>query len=134
MSAAYITREGAVVQLDGRAGSQLVITAADVSDAEKLARLLQDALRDVAELKRRWKPRVRYFRDIALDATSSKQFPLEHGFNGRVNFEVAHWVPALVGFAPQIEPDATPGAQTANRLVLISSVQGTATIRVEEAG
>lgn len=132
MSAAYVTREGDTTSLDGRAPNPSVVTAEDVQDPEKLARLLEDAHRKIQALERRWNPRVLYFRDLVVDNTLTTQFPLEHKFGGRVNFDVVHWQPANPGDVPQIEPDAS--ATTADTLVLISGAIGTATIRVEEAG
>lgn len=130
MSAAY-TDGSTVTQLDGKAAPDLVVTAEDVKDSEKLARMLQGALKDLAELKRRWNPRVMYFRDLAVTATTTTIIRLEHGFGGRVNWEIVRWDANVAATAPRIDEDSSTDA---NALCLVSGVAGTVTIRVEAAG
>lgn len=126
-----IVNDGRVRQLDARADTPVVVTAADVTDAEKLSRMLQQALRDVEDMKRRWNPRVVYFQDLAVTATTTTVIRLEHGFGGRVNWEVSRWDASVAGTGVRIEEhaDTDNGA-----LCLVSGAAGTVTIRVEEAG
>lgn len=129
MSAAIVENTGTVRQLDARAGEQINVTSADVKDAEKLARLLQQALRENAELRRRWAPRELYFRDQALPASGSVR--LTHNFRGLVNWAVVRWSPTAAGAMPVL---AQTNGTDADALVLTSGAAGTATIRVWEAG
>lgn len=131
VSAAIIERSGEVRQLDTRAGEQINVTSEDVKDPEKLARLLQQALRENAENRRRWAPRELYFRDQAVTATTATKIRLSHGFDGKVNWTVVRWDGSAAGSSYGIDEHADTDANT---LVLVSSVAGTATIRVWEAG
>ena len=131
MSAAIVENDGSVRQLDTRAGEQINVTSEDVKDVEKLARLLQQALRENAELRRRWAPRELYFRDQAVTATTTTKIRLTHNFGGKVNWTVARWDGSAAGASYGIDEHADTDANT---LVLVSSVAGTATIRVWEAG
>lgn len=131
MSAAIIESDGEVRQLDSRASAQIVITSDDVKDAERLARLLQQALRENAELRRRWMPRELYFRDQAVTATNTTKIRLVHNFGGKVNWAVVRWDGSAAGSSYGIDEHTDTDANT---LVVVSSVAGTATIRVWEAG
>lgn len=129
MSAAYFAN-GKMVQLDSKADTDVVVTPEDVKDPEKLARLLQQALRENAEERRAWKPRRIWFRDISVTTLGS--YRLEHRFGGRVNYHVERWVPASTGDAPLLE--VVEAQSDANVLTLFASSDGTVTIYVEEAG
>lgn len=131
MPAAIVQSDGLVRQLDTRAGEPIVVTSEDVKDPEKLARLLQQALRENAELRRRYAPRVLYFRDQAVTATTTTPIRLTHNFNGKVNWSVVRWGGSAAGSSYGLDEHADTDANT---LVLVSGVAGTATIRVEEAG
>jgi hypothetical protein len=131
MPSAIVQSDGLVRQLDARAGEPIVVTSEDVKDAEKLARLLQQALRENAELRRRWAPRELYFRDQAVTATTATKIRLTHNFNGKVNWAVVRWDGNAAGSSYGIDEHADTDANT---LVIVSSVAGTATIRVWEAG
>ena len=131
MPAAIVQNDGVIRQLDTRAGEPIVVTSDDVKDVEKLARLLQQALRENAEIRRRWAPRELFFRDQAVTATNTTKIRLTHNFNGKVNWAVVRWDGSAAGSSYGIDEHADTDANT---LVLVSSVAGTATIRVEEAG
>jgi hypothetical protein len=130
LSAAKVSESGVVTSLDGRAEPDEVITENDVQDAAKLARALSAMSKAIAALKRAWAPRTIDFEDV-LVATSGAAVHLAHGF-GRVRWWVIDWVPTSPGTVAPIlfKSDAT----TEQTLVLLSYVDGTATIRVEEAG
>lgn len=131
MPAALVASDGIVRQLDTRAGEQINVTAKDVEDPKNLARLLQQALRENAELRRRWAPRELYFRDQTLTTTVATKIRLTHGFRGLVNWAVVRWDASSPGAAPALDQHADTDENT---LVLVSTVAGTATIRVWEAG
>lgn len=128
VSVAIVKQDGTARQLDRRAQTDEVVAEQDVQDAPKLTKLLIRMLRDTASLRRRWWPRRIDFEDVALDATGSKLFQLRHGFGGRVRWWIVEWNGAA---APNTRRHADT---TADTLVLLSTVAGTATIRVEEAG
>lgn len=131
MPAAIVHNDGVIRQLDTRAGEPIVVTSDDVKDMEKLARLLQQALRENAEIRRRWAPRELFFRDQAVTATTTTKIRLTHNFNGKVNWAVVRWDGSAAGSSFGIDEHADTDANT---LVLVSSVAGTATVRVWEAG
>jgi hypothetical protein len=131
MPSAIVQSDGLVRQLDARAGEPIVVTSEDVKDVEKLARMLQDTRRELAELRRRWAPRELYFRDQAVTATNTTKIRLTHNFNGKVNWAVVRWDGSAAGSSYGIDEHADTDANT---LVVVSSVAGTATIRVWEAG
>lgn len=128
MSAIVSALTGKIRQLDGRAAPEDVLTAKDVSDPEKLARLLGKVISDVAALRRRFAPRRLDFQDLTLDATGTAKFRLEHRFGGAVRYWVVGWNGAA---APNIRQHADT---TNDVLVITSTSAGTATVRVEEAG
>ncbi len=126
MSRAKILRDRKVVQLDRPAQARQTITAEDVQDPEKLARILNELRGGLDEERRAFKPRVLDFEDIAFDATGVTKYRFDHNFNGRIRW----WV---------VEQDDNPSlsehsSSTANTLVLVSSFNTTCTIRIEEAG
>lgn len=131
MSAAYATNSGQVVQLDAKSSPEEVLTPEDAADPEKLSKLLMRALKDIADLKRRWNPRVMYFRDIAVTATATTKVNFEHGFAGRVNWAVYKWDANVAGTPASVEEDPSTDANT---LVLVSGAAGIITLRVEESG
>lgn len=126
MSAAIVESDGVVRQLDKRAGEPIVVTSDDVKDAEKLARLLQQALRENAEERRHWRPRQLYFRDQVVDGTGTTKYRLTHNFNGRVEY--------FAGRATDYPRLKVHDETDANTLVLVSGTACTVTILVEEAG
>lgn len=130
MSSAKIA--GSTVKaLDGRAEPDEVITEKDVQDPAKLARALSAMAKDIAAQKRNWSPRRIDFEDV-LVATTGTPVRLGHGF-GRVRWWVIDWVPTSPGtVAPILFRDVA--ATDDKTLVLLSYVDGIATIRVEEAG
>jgi hypothetical protein len=126
MSGAVVNADGGVRQLDARADAPICITAEDVKDAEKLARLLQQALRENAEMRRRHVPVWRDFEDVEI-ASGSYSFP--HGFRGRVRWWIADWRPGTPGDALVIERSEDT---TNDTLILLSDCSGTVTVRIEE--
>jgi hypothetical protein len=131
VSTAVVESDGEVRQLDGKAGTPIVVTAEDVQDPAKLARMLQTAMRELAELRRRYNPRVTYLRDVAVTNTGAVLYRFAHGFGGRVNWYVAQWDPASVGTEVRLDQHADTDANT---LVLVSGASGRVTVKVEEAG
>jgi hypothetical protein len=131
MSAAVIDNDGRVRRLDARAGEDIVVTSRDVTDMERLARMVQDLKRDVAALKRAWRPARVYFRDVALPASGTVR--LEHGLGGKVYWWVVDWdSTGAAAESPRLDRVATQDDK--NHIVLQSQRVGTATICVEEAG
>lgn len=133
VSAAKVESDGAVTILDGRAEQDEAITAEDVKDAEKLARLLARALSSIAALKRAWVPRRVYFHDVSTSGTAGVPVShhLEHGLGGRVNWWTVDWdlygdLEPILGRDDALTTDTT--------LVLTSYAAGTMTICVEAAG
>lgn len=123
---------GRMTQLDGKATADEVVTVEDVKDAEKLARRLQKAYADIAELKRRWNPRRIYFYDVAVDNTGTTQYQFAHNFSSRVNWWAVDWQSTVVaGNQCTLERHS---ATTDNTLVLVSGIAGTVSLCVEEAG
>lgn len=129
MSAAKVTSGGVISTLDGRAPSDIVITAQDVADPERLARMVQEQARKLAVLERRWNPKTLDFEGYAV--TSGDTLRLEHGFGGRVRWWVIEWIPTTPGDAALFDQDASTGS---NVLALDVGNSGTVTIRVEAAG
>lgn len=128
MSSARIDSAGKVTTLDGKAEPDEVITEADVQDPAKLARRLGAMAKDLAMLRRAWAPRRLDFDEQTITAAGNT-ISLEHGFGGRVRW----WV---VSSTTESLAGENATLTTANTLVLNASslVDGTCTIRVEEAG
>ena len=126
---AIIPRSGPVRQLDRKAEPDEQVTTEQAKDPERVSRLLMSILRDLAQLKRRWAPRRIDFEDRTVDATGTALHRFSHNFAGRVRWWVVDWQ-ASSG-APSLRRHASSDENT---LVLVSSVAGTASIRVEEAG
>ena len=131
MSAAKVDPDGIMETLDGKAGPPEVVTSADVADPEKLARRLQQAYSDIAELKRRYNPKVVYHWDRVVDDTTTTKFRFEHGL-GRINWYIVRWkTTSGSGTPPYLDEH---GDTDADALVLISGNAGTVSIRIEGAG
>lgn len=119
---------GVLRKLDRPAEPNDQITPDNVQDPDKLSRLIMGIARDVAGLKRRFAPRHIDFEDRTVDATGTTKYRFDHGFTGRVRWWPVDWTGAA---APALssDPDTKEGS-----LVLISYVEGTVSVRVEEAG
>jgi hypothetical protein len=132
MSAARF-ENGRMVQLDRKAEARQVLTADDVKDPERLARILNELRSNVDEERRRFKPSRIYFPGVPIAASTKYRFA--HRFGGRVNWWVVSWKPTNVAANPYAEffLDSTTDD---NVLVLLSSAVtvGTLTLLVEEAG
>ncbi len=128
---ANITSDGLIRQLDGRAEPDENITEQDVQDAPKLSKLLLRMLRDVAAMRRRWRPHRIDFEDIAVDDTGTTKYRLEHHLGGKVRWWVVDWQSTAGAAMFEVERhDDTDD----NTLVFVSMAEGTMTVRVEEAG
>jgi len=105
------------------------VTAEQASDAPRAARLFMRLLRDIATLRRRWSPLRVDHEDRVVDATGTTliRFPHELGTSS-VRYWAVRWSGAT---APCLRVDASSDART---LVLTSTVAGTVTLRIEEAG
>jgi len=121
-------RTGRFKTLDRIPETPTPLTEPDVQDAPTLTRLIVGLLRDVARILGGWRPRRIDFFNVALDDTGTTLFRLEHRFGGAVRFWVVDWDGAD---PPNVRKDATT---TDKVLVVTSTSEGTATIRVEEAG
>jgi hypothetical protein len=126
---ARVASTGKVYQLDRQATPDEVVTAEDVKDADKLARMLARLLREVSDIKRRWWPRSRDYEDKAV--VSGTPLRLGHGFNARVRWWVVDWVPTTPGDVPVFEKSTSTDLKT---LVLDVGNSGTVSVRVEVAG
>lgn len=129
MSAAIVRRGGTIDRLDGRAASDVNITAKDVEDPERLARLVQEQARRVSDIDGRWRPERVDHEDRAV--VSGTPLRLEHGFGGRVRWWIVDWQPTTPGDAALFE--RASGTDT-NTLVLNVGNSGTVSVRVERAG
>ncbi len=125
---AVVERSGVMRPLDRKAEPTERVTKEQVSDPDRLSRLIQGVMRDVSDLKRPWAPRTIDHQDVSVDNTGTTLYRLPHGFGGRVNWYVVDWTGAA---GPQLSKDT---ATDNNTLVLVSYVTGTASIRIEEAG
>lgn len=126
---ANIPNGGQPRQLDRQAEPDEQVTEDQVQDPPRLARLLMAILRELALLKRRFWPRRIDHEDREVDATGTTLFRFHHGFGGRVRWWVVDW-DASSG-APALRKDSSSDNNT---LVLVSDVEGTMTLRIEEAG
>ena len=115
--------------LDGSGGPPNVITESDVQDPATLARYLAEHDADLAKLKRPWQPRRIDFEDRAVDSSGTTPHRFAHSFGGRVRWWVVDW--DNVTFPPVL---ARHSSTDSNTLVLVSTIPGTLTLRVEEAG
>lgn len=128
ITAAVVDRAQRVRSLVQPKGTDRQVTEAQVQDPQTLARLLQGALRDIAELSRRPCPRRIDFEDVEVNGDGVTLYYFPHGFAGRVRWWAVDYVggPALL----HRSEDAT----TDDTLALLSEIAGTVTIRVEEVG
>lgn len=125
---AIIAPGAPIRQLDLKPQPDQQITTADAADPERLSRVIQSILRNVATLRRRWAPAFIDYRDITVDATGTARFAFPHGFGQAVNYWPVKWSGAA---APNLRVDATSDANT---LYLTSTSAGLVTVRVEIAG
>lgn len=130
MSSARIASDGAVTVLDGRSEPDEIISTPDIEDPVKLARRLAVMSKDIAGLRREWRPSLLDFEDTPV-STAGAAVQLQHSFGGRVRWWVVDWECAS-NAAPILRKDDS--STTSDTLVLKSYVAGTATIRVESAG
>lgn len=127
---ANIAQDGTVRQLDRPAEPDENIVEKDVTDTERLVRLLMRIMRELTDLRRRWWPRRIDFEDVAVDDTNTTKYRLQHNFNGRARWWVVDWQSSAGGgfwLDRHSDSDETT-------LVVTSGVVGVVTIRVEEAG
>lgn len=135
MSWAVVDSDGAVKQLDARPTAEPRITAADVADAEKLARIIQGLREDVRELQRGYRPDVVEFRDVAITAGAFVRLAHNLGTT-RVNVHEVRWVPKSTASNWECHLLLDTSKSDDNVAVLLASsvTAGTATIRIERAG
>lgn len=122
-------------QLTPRTSADEVVTEDDVQQPPKLARLLGKVLRELAALRRAWRPREVYFEDYP--ATDGGTIRLEHRLGGRVRWCLVDFVRGGTGtssFNDEVAFNKDDASTTSNVLVLNSRVVGTASFRVWEAG
>lgn len=127
---ANIDSDGRVRQLDRRAEPDEQVQEDEVKDPPRLVRLIMRMLRDIALLKRRWRPRRIDFEDVRVTGGGGDTFRFAHGFGGRVRWWVVDWQSTSAeppGFDRDVSSDD-------NTLALVSYAAGIVTIRVEEAG
>lgn len=130
LGCAKVSSDGKVTQLGPKPAGDVRLTGADVIDPPTLARTIERLINGVATLRARWYPRRIDFEDVPV-ASGSVLVYLAHGFNGRVRWWVVDWQSTLANKTPVLTRDASTDANT---LVLVSNIDGVATIRVEEAG
>lgn len=116
--------------LDARAQPEEVVADTDVSEVPKLTRLLTRILRDVADLKRRFAPRVHTYINLDVDNTGTTVYRLAHRFGGPVAWSPVEWVTSSAA-GPSLEEHASGDKDT---LAIVSHVAGRVAIRVEELG
>lgn len=118
--------------LDGKTEPEETITAADVSDSQKLARLLTRVVKALASQRRRFHPRWTVFEDVKVDATGTTKYRLVHNFDGLIRWSVVGWKATAPGAGgSEIDQHVDSDEDT---LVIVSARAGTVAIRVEEAG
>lgn len=127
MSAVFAS--GKVRQLDKLSRPDDQITEEQVKDPERLSRMMQDILRNIAKLQRRWSPRFAEHEDVQVDGTGTTKYRFAHRFGKRVRWWPVDWADATGG-AQLVEHSDTDE----NTLVLVSYEAGTVTLRIEEAG
>lgn len=125
---ANIPIRGKPRQLDKPAEAAAPIVEKDVQDPTRLVRLILDILRDLRNVTRRWLPHRLDFEDREVDDTGTTKYRLEHKFDAPVRWWLVDWTGDA---APNLRRHAESDANT---LVLTSTSEGTATIRVEQAG
>jgi hypothetical protein len=123
-----VTAQGVVKKLDLELEAPSPVDEKDVVEPSRLARLLLDMVREIRRTTRLWRPRRIDFMDRAVDNTGTTLYRFEHRFEGDARYWVVDWIGDA---APNLQRDP---ATTPNTLVLTSTVEGLATIRVEEAG
>lgn len=128
MSSAIVPRHGVPRRLDRPQEPDEQVTEEQVEDSKRLSRLLMRLLREVAILRREWRPSRVDFQDAIVDATGTTKYRFPHGLGSRVRWWVTDWTGAA---GPQLSRDAS---STDSTLVLVSYVAGTMTLRVEASG
>ncbi len=145
MSSAIVPLTGPARQLDGAAAPDEVVTAEDVADTAKLARLLIRLLSEVASLKRRFFPRRI---DIEKRLTANAYYGFTHGLGTKIRWYVIGWradsFSANWALTLMEEPaDITTAQTTSNTFYLLNAGSpgaganygiGVVTLRFEEAG
>ena len=125
---AVIPRAGEIRPLDGRAQPEEAVTNEQVTDPDRLSRLLRRLLSDVAVLKRRWWPDALEFEGRTVDATGTVLHRFPHGLGAAVRWWPVDWIGAA---GPQLSKHEDTDLNT---LVLVSFVEGTVCLRVEVSG
>ncbi len=131
MSAVVVERSGDTRGLDGRVGEPVTVVPEDVADAARLARMIQDMRRELAELRRRWQFRPRFIKDVAVDDTGTTPYTFRHGLAGPVFWWPVKWVPTVAGTEVRLSQDP---ATDENTLVLVSGAEGTVSICIVGEG
>ncbi len=131
MSAAVVESDGTVRGLDSRAGEPISVVAEDVADAARLARMLQDVRRELAEVKRWWHFRPRFYKDLTVDATGTTTYRLRHGLGRAVFWWPVRWTPSVAGTEVRLSQHASTDENT---IALVSGAVGIVTICVVGEG
>ncbi len=134
-----IDSAGNVYQLDRQAEPDEVVTEADAQDPRKLSRLLMRLLKDIAGLRRLFKPKQLDREDFRITYDVAT-YRIPHGFNSRVHWWIAGWraTSESANFFPLL---MTSTASDLNTLVLtnvdiavVGRFDGIATIHIESVG
>lgn len=120
---------GPVRQLERRTEAREQIDEAEVQAPDRLARRLTEQDRRIATVERRWSAKTLDFEDRVVDGSGTTKYRFEHRFGGRVRFWPVDWTGGTD--APNLRKHTDT---TNDTLVLTSTVAGTVTLRVEEAG
>lgn len=126
-----MTSAGTVTRLGPATVQAETFSAEDAKDDEKVARAINDLRAANAQRARDWSPRWLDFEDIEVDNTGATKYTLAHHFGGRVRWWVVDHTDSAGTGGAMLERHADT---TKDALVLISYIEGTVTIRVEEAG
>lgn len=124
-----VVRGSQRLKLDGAGSPDETVTPGQVSDHDRVARVLNSLVKTSREVRSRFWPARVDFEDIEVDATGTKLFRLYHGFGKRVRWYVVDWSDASYEYRL-----VRHSSSDLNTLVLVSYAGGIATIRVEEAG
>lgn len=121
----FVSVKGVKKTSRGYANAQPLIEDADPSDPSKLTRTLNALHQRLSSLERTRPPE---YQEFELDCGSSGTVTCQHDYNAPVRYVIVHWKGSA---APNL--NVNESLSTTSALVLNSSVQGRAVVRVERA-
>jgi hypothetical protein len=125
---ANVKKDGTSTTVDAKRKPIEQITESQVTDAKRLAQLLQDGFAAAAATAERFAPNRVDFEDRSVDASGTQTHSFAHRLGKRVRWWAVDWTGT--GGGPEL---ARHDSTTNDTLVLVSYRAGTVTLRVEEA-